>query len=832
MYLLKNRILDYYNSSMPYCDKTDVPKEVLEGFAEHACFLRENVAWCRELSEELFLENVAAYRINSERIEDCRRWFYELVMPRIEGLSLKEAILRVNLWCAQHASYHQADDRTANAVTVYKSGFGRCGEESTFVVTVLRSVGIAARQVYAPLWSHCDDNHAWVEVYCGGRFQYLGACEPEPALNRGWFDLPATKAMLVHARAFGILKDQPEMLSRNGSVIYYNVTDHYAQTADVTFVIKDASGTALCDASVDFSVLNYARFGTIATVRTDGTGRVRIRLGAGSVRISCMRNGQFLSGLVRLRESGTQEVVLEAEQEGRWIQGQFFVPAGGLKAGVEETPEAFAAFQQEVEAAGRMREERLASFYEEGRASNFPEAQEILREAGGNFEEAARFLETDDNPYRRKLLQNLSRKDYYDLKAEVLEEHLECAMAFAGRSDVPDEIFEKYVLNPRLETEELSCWRREILDFLGERASDYARRPFRIWTELCEPVREPAEDAYDTLRMLPLSVLKGGRGSWYDKQNLFLAVARSCGVPARLNPVTKEAQYYKDGAFYFAAPQKEACRRTALVFSAGDAQAWNYRTDWSLERLEEKGYRALDLGCLEWQEGRLRLEAEPGKYRVTTTVRLNGGDQLFAEYSFLLGERERTVVLEKHSGSQTAQTEVELPAVKIHLQSGRITWRELALQPAKAAESGLHAQNRPVTLQELLASRENAEAGAVEETPHAICVWIKEGEEPTEHILNEMLERISDVKKYQERIFLFSRQEPKAAGTLRRLMCAAPELGLCLTESFEGAVRAAEAMGEERNKYPAALVTDGKGRGLYMTCGYNVGAVAQLLMRM
>ena len=159
-----------------------------------------------QLPVDVFLENVAAYRINSERVEDCRLMFYKMVMPELSGLTLEEAVLKVNLWCCANAAYHQADERTANAVTVYKSGYGRCGEESTFAVTVLRSVGIAARQVYAPLWSHCDDNHAWAEVWCDGHWQYFGACEPEPVLNRGWFDLAASKAMLIHARTFGAAK--------------------------------------------------------------------------------------------------------------------------------------------------------------------------------------------------------------------------------------------------------------------------------------------------------------------------------------------------------------------------------------------------------------------------------------------------------------------------------------------------------------------------------------------------------------------------------------------------------------------------------------------------
>lgn len=792
---LKNRILEYYRSSMPYCDKTDIPEAVLEAFAAHACFLREQLAWCRALPEDVFLENVAAYRVNSERVEDCRRWFYDMVMPCIEGCELKEAILKVNLWCAQNATYHQADYRTANAVTVYKSGFGRCGEESTFAVTALRSVGIAARQVYAPLWSHCNDNHAWVEVYCDGRWQYLGACEPEPVLNRGWFDLPASRAMLVHARAFGILPDQPDVIAQNGSVVYYNVTEHYAKTADVTFAVKDAAGKPIADAWVKLAVLNYAHFGNIATLKTDGEGKTCARLGLGSVRLSCVQNGTYLSALLKVTGSGVMEVKLNPVCRDQWQESRFAAPAGGVGEIDEALPEVFVAFQQELENAKAMREKRISSYYDEKRAVKFPEAEEILRTAGGNFEEVIRFLEADDNPYRLKLLQNLTKKDYYDLKAEMLNDHLSCAIAFAGRKEIPEDIFVKYLLNPRLEYEELSTWRREIAEELGEKVTEYAKTPEKIWTEVCEKVELPKEDAYDTLRMKPVSVLKGMKGSWPDKKNLFLAIARSCGVPARLNPVTKAVEFYKDGAFHPATPAKKAEKKTALTFLANGEKSWTYMTDWSLERLEEHGYRPLDLEGEEWLEDRLTVMAEPGDYRITTTIRLINGDQLFTEYFLTLGSEERTVALQKHSGYKDLDEGTILPEVEVRTKQGT------------------------VTLSELRCGR------------RAIYAWIREGEEPTEHILNEMLERISDVKNCQERIFLLSMQPPKAAGTLSRLMSAVPDIGFYYVDNFDTAAEAAAAFGTERKKYPLAMVVNEEGKGIYATCGYNVGSVAQMLMR-
>lgn len=131
-----------------------------------------------------FADYVLSYRINNEDITDCRAFFYSQLRDRIDGLEPEEAVKEINYWCAENAAYEASDERTASPMTVYRCGKGRCGEESVFAVTAYRSAGIPARQIYTPRWSHCDDNHAWVEVYIRGSWYFLGACEPEEVLNK------------------------------------------------------------------------------------------------------------------------------------------------------------------------------------------------------------------------------------------------------------------------------------------------------------------------------------------------------------------------------------------------------------------------------------------------------------------------------------------------------------------------------------------------------------------------------------------------------------------------------------------------------------------------
>lgn len=45
-------------------------------------------------------------------------------MGRVAGMSLWEAILEINYWCAEHATYEATDSRTASPMTMYRSGKG------------------------------------------------------------------------------------------------------------------------------------------------------------------------------------------------------------------------------------------------------------------------------------------------------------------------------------------------------------------------------------------------------------------------------------------------------------------------------------------------------------------------------------------------------------------------------------------------------------------------------------------------------------------------------------------------------------------------------------
>ena len=82
---------------LPTSDLINYPFGLFLQFAEHAVFLRENVAWCAQLDQELFDHYVLFPRVNDEDLSFHRKLFYDEVLPRIEGInSAEERVLEVN----------------------------------------------------------------------------------------------------------------------------------------------------------------------------------------------------------------------------------------------------------------------------------------------------------------------------------------------------------------------------------------------------------------------------------------------------------------------------------------------------------------------------------------------------------------------------------------------------------------------------------------------------------------------------------------------------------------------------------------------------------------
>lgn len=254
---------------------------------------RKQTTWGAQIPDLIFRHFVLPVRVNNENLDNAREVFRQELMPRVEKLSMYDAVLEVNHWCHEKVVYTPTDSRTSAPLATVKTAYGRCGEESTFLVAALRAVGIPARQVYTPRWAHTDDNHAWVEAWVDGKWYFLGACEPEPVLNLGWFNAPASRGMLMHTKVFGAYNGPEDVMKTTANYTEINIIDNYAQSAPVTVTVVDSLGKAVEGARVEFKLYNYAEFYTVASKTTDVSGKASLSAGLGDMLVYASANQRF-----------------------------------------------------------------------------------------------------------------------------------------------------------------------------------------------------------------------------------------------------------------------------------------------------------------------------------------------------------------------------------------------------------------------------------------------------------------------------------------------------------------------------------------------------------
>lgn len=788
-------LLQLAYGSLPASDVGSVPFSVLHRYARHALFLRENNPFCQELPEDLFLHFVYYPRINSEDISDCRPLFYRLIAPRLEGLEMDAAVLEVNRWCAEQMTYQASDDRTESPLTAYRCGLGRCGEESTFTVSALRSVGIPARQVYAPYWAHCDDNHAWVEAYANGHWHFLGACEPEPVLDRGWFTAAASRAPLVHYRTFFDYPASPDQLvERRGAALLFNVTRRYAETSELHLMVTDSRNRPAAGANVRIEVVNMAAFRPLLTGRTDDTGCFSAQLGRGSVHIEVSKGALFATADLTLADKGRelQLTLLPRVPLVGTYDLDFLPPAASGKNRTVLSPAQQEENARTLSACAQRRAARRESWNRPEYAAAEPQWREIFHLAGENALELYRFYQTHRGKERElalQMLRSIAPKDYRDATAALLEGHFEAAKCFSGAAHFPEEI-----LNPRIRYETLENWRPALeAAFSPEQRAAYAAEPQRFMDDLDRAFPDGSGPWDPALSMTPLASLSIGRTDGPGRRLLFVAGMRTFGVPARLNPADQSAEYWRSGGYHRVSP-RETGRPGVIQLLPQTGLRFVYAGNYTLSRWQEEQYQPL-----EYAGAPLRISAQPGEYRLVTAQRLPNGKQLCRVTYFTLKEGE-TAALPLH---------LRKAAPEEMLSHER-------LEPFRLRD----LEGNAVTSQSLLSGRR-------------LLIYLEVGKEPTEHILNELLDAAPALRKETARglglSFVLRSGDDRKNPTLVRVLDAIPEIQVLCGDFTATPAALARRLFLEPGVWPLLILSNAAHQGCYGSAGYQVGVVALAL---
>ena len=824
--LPEQEALQFLYAYMPLADAVDYPMSYYLDQVRASFETREEMGW--KVPEREFRHFVLPIRVNNENLDTSRVAFYRELKPRVQGMSMAEAILEVNHWCHEKMTYQPSDARTSSPLASVCNALGRCGEQSTFCVAALRSVGIPARQVYTPRWAHTDDNHAWVEAWADGEWHFIGACEPEPVLDLGWFNAPASRAMLMHTKVFGRYDGPEEVVLESPNYTEVNLIDNYATTARADFRVVDADGKPVEGARVDFCIYNYAEFYPAVSKYTDADGRTFLSSGLGDLLIWASKDGAYGYAKCSFGKDTEVTVVLDRSlslSKGRPDSDAFDIvpPPENVKMPAV-TPEQRAendrrfayedSLRHAYEATFPTHDEALAFAQEYGYGHHMATPIEWSR---GNWRTIEAFMaQAGDHERVESLFQTLSRKDFHDITLENL-------MDSYNERDA--------VIGPRVENEFLSPYKAFFKDYLTPDQRQYVSDPqklVQVVRQYLTVIDDPK--AWD-IPMSPIGVAKSRLASPRSRGIAFVALARTLGIDAQKNPVNGKIQYRRDGGewldvdFDGAGPAVAAPKGTLKLTYTPDKVVDNpkYYSHFSLSKIENGRPRLLEFdegevdmgGGVDWAHVfRKGFPLETGRYLLVSGNRLSSGAVPVTMTFFEVAEGKETVLpLILRSG------EGEVPVIGQFDAETKFVPVE-----AKLTEDG-----------DVLAS-----VLSLTGRGYYALALLEPGKEPTNHVLRDLAAAKTQLEAWGRPIVLVCSTE----AAMHRLQVEMSEgrygtlpgtivLGLdkdgAIQKGIEKGMKAGpESAAGQPSRFPLVILADSFNRVFFFSEGYTIGLGEQL----
>ena len=798
---MEREAMEFLYAYMPLSDLADYEPQFFLAQVRYAFRAREEMPWGKEVPEDVFRHFVLVYRVNNENLDTARMVFYRELKERVQGMTIKEAALEVNHWCHEHVAYRASDSRTSAPLATMKTSLGRCGEESTFAVTALRAVGIPARQCYTPRWAHCDDNHAWVEVYVNGEWKFLGACEPDPRLNMGWFSVPSTRCMMVHSKAFGKYKGDEEVVKRTSLYSELNLLSHYAPTRRVTVTVLDSTGKPLEGAQVKFKLYNYAEYYTLSTQTADSEGKASLTTGLGDLLVWATDGDRYAFEKLDVRQDSTLTLTIPST-----LNFEMVPPVAG-EPKVVATEEETAANARRLAYEDSLRGAYTATFPTKDGFQRMDGIQylnkaqkemlwELVHKSEGNHEAILTFIskhglhEEQFGPVY-DYLSTFSDKDLRDITSEVLEVHYttydwdwidgqDCPVTATG-------VYYKGILPARISNEMVRPYREELACFKGMTAEE-----IRQWVK--DSIMVDDSSNYYNCPISPMGVYKLRRSDRHSRDIFFVAACRAAGVPAYLDNATSELFVYSMAGWNritFGESSSAAAFRSpatlTLTYRGKEPAKPVYWPHFTLAKLEHGDLRTFDFE----DDARMAsfpatIELEPGTYCLSTGNRYPDG-----------AVRSRLEFFEVKAGEKVSKEIVILPL-----------------------EDKLNTQHS--TLDTHLELFDGIELWDYAGDAGMLYINLGVYSEPSKHLIAELRQLQKEMRQWGGMTFMVG---PATIGM--------PSWGLVNTDFAyrKGLLeqRIVEAIRTDNVEYPLVALIDKDGRILYHSMGYKIGVVEQVL---
>lgn len=790
--------LEFLYAYMPYSDLADYDGAFYLQQVRTAFEAQETFSWGKDIPEDVFRHFVLVYRVNNENLDSARMVMFGELKDRIKDMSMEQAALEVNHWCHEYVAYRAADGRTSAPLATMRTSLGRCGEESTFTVTAMRAVGIPARQCYTPRWAHCDDNHAWVEVWVDGEWKFLGACEPDPKLDMGWFSVPSTRCLMVHSKAFGRYHGDEEVVKETGLYSELNLLSHYAPTKHVTVTVTDAEGKPMQDITVKFKMYNYAEYYTLATYKTNADGQAGLTTGLGDLLVWATDGARFNYAKIDVRQQSDITLHLTHSQGEEYAVDMDIVPPAAGDAKVTPSDEEAKANEVRKLQEDSIRNAYMATFWQNRpRAewgvllnANLTEEQvvDLITRSEGNYAEVAKFLNNHTDKIEGGFslydyLRSYSDKDLRDVPAEMFEAQL------TQYIKIPYDVYKQGLMPARISNELIRAWRQPLAEAFADIKDVDA---LKAWT--IENVAVDDTGNYANCPISPVGVYQLRHADAHSRDIFFVAACRSLMIPAYLDNATNTIFVYRDAVwtkltFTNETPVQPTAKLT-LTYKGSDPKVPVYYPHFTIQKFENGDFVTYDFE----EDPRMAtfpatIAVEPGYYCLSTGRRLDDCSVL-SHMEFFNVEDDGNVAREIVLRQDTMQ----------HRVYGRLDPK------TRLGETTL---------------------GEYAGNTGMILCFMGDYREPSKHLVKELQSLQKEYKQWGGRTFLVAPASAQASGwNLVNTDYVVSEPG----SEIEKMVIKALAL-DLRGDYPLVALVNDKGEIMFFNHGYRIGLAEMMLKK-
>ncbi|MCG8540895.1 MAG: transglutaminase-like domain-containing protein, partial [Clostridia bacterium] len=400
-----------------------------------------------------------------------------------------------------------------------------------------------------------------------------------------------------------------------------------------------------------------------------------------------------------------------------------------------------------------------------------------------------------------QLLECLNSKDLTDTASDTLVDHL--LYSIESKDKYEEKIYVKYIMCPRVYYEMIRPYKQYFQEkFSIEEIIDFRKDPVSLVQWVKEHIEVLNNYTYYSGYATPIGSFELCKADSFSRNILFVALARSFGIPARLESKLNKPQYYKNGKWMDAFirtgqyEKKKSVGRVKLTKSNYCDIKMQYYHNFSLAKLEDGVFKSLDYHKTDSTYFENFFELTSGYYRLITGTRLTDGTTLIRIKLFEVkgGQKHDINIMFRKDSNEVENL-------------GSISELE-NLQLLDKKEDNKITINKTTVL-----------------------VWIEPDKEPSKHFLREYRELIEDFKLLNSDVFICIGEDKLTSAFNHKTY---NELGGGTPFRIDKSYRCLNSITQKvtkniSNNYPIVFVLDKNKTIRYASSGYKIGVVNQIL---